>query len=72
MADIHSEDSNTNTILLVILIVAVVAFGMYFLLQGKFFSTQAQPQGVDLNVNVSAPSGNTAPGNSGGGGGGGY
>ena len=66
MADNTTETSNTNTILLVILIIAVVAFGMYFLLgRGLYQPAETNRDGIDVKVDLTNPGNSSSSGGSG-------
>jgi hypothetical protein len=51
------DSSGTNAVLMVLLVAALVAFGVWFFSQGNF--TPAANQGSGINVDVQLPAGNT-------------
>jgi hypothetical protein len=56
------DNSGTNAILIVLLLAAVVAFGVWFFGQGAIPAVNDDP---GINVDVNLPTGNTGTGNTG-------
>lgn len=61
MNQVQNESSSTNTILIVLVLAAIVAFGVWFFsTQGVVPATTEEP-GLNVDVNLPAPTTNTAP-----------
>lgn len=55
----NQNSSNVNTLLIVVILLAIVAFGTWFFLREKGSATTDKNAGFDINVQVPASNGST-------------
>lgn len=51
----NPDTSGTNTVLIVLLLAAVVAFFVWFFAQGNFTAPAANEEGINVNIDLPAP-----------------
>lgn len=63
MNDVRNENSSTNTILIVLVLIAIVAFGVWFFGQQNTVPAPQEEPGlnVDVDLPVNPPQNDTAP-----------